>query len=1272
MIRSGRCRAGRPLACALRWALLLGVALPANAIAESPQIDARFRLQWPSESAKPHWVRVELTDPHQSDRPANIDQLQNHSQSPLATGAFEVTDDSRTLLFRPRGPIADGAVEFRVRASRDATLGIQVIDRSTARDADRCFESETGDDPTIIALKSVLSGETYTPSSDTTSSYDGPDWSLSRTDQDGLRINLDNHDLLYENAPGSELAVHFSGHSLTHLASQAGQLRATITRIDDDAVVASHRLDTEIDADGNFDNLLWQTNLPSTAGVYEIRCELKQPESRIWSKLRRQHEVSAIATQPLVVLPEVPASGGSDAREWREIALIRPSETNRQGLGQWLPSNTARLNPLAIPSPIETLGRGEHAGQGTSILVFGRPYETTLPTLVPGLPQQVTVRFPAGRSTRLRVEVIHPSGNLSPDFILTQEAAAIANQDWIEHTFVYYPSDGGTRIRLTNLASQADGMIESISVKAGPGRLADLDSQGSRPIEDRQRLAVYSLSDFDWDRKFAHDINTTALATRFDARTISLHQQMVAATRLADYLRSSGMNAVVIPAIAGSRAAYPTGMFHPSYATDRIDRVRLKLLMRLLERSSLRVFAGVETSTTLTDVETDVLTHPGLASGVSRKTSVGQSYNPFIQSVQSSLATLASELDEQLRPHDHYAGIAFLAVSNSHVAPPPTESVIDPVTLSRFARSSFAPGEIAKMTQATARAWVLADGRQPFEQWMSEELSACYERITEGVSGKTILCVTKADASADCLVPNDRLVVVRDLQRVPAGALPIQLRLDPPKRSGSKSSASKSASSSKQTASAEPSDRSDRSRGNSHVGFCISDAKVDTPASSAADDPYGATSQPTLRIRTCGDVTRILERSDPHCLMFDGSNGSTSINHELANLLRDWAELPIDGIADVHPPDPKAATAKLRFGRSGQYYYLAVMNLAPWQSDVTVQTSTALNWQRAGKKLFSTVHPDRSKPDSESDFQNEGLRTNIRLQPRGMIVLRSDATVSNVSVLDWFARVHGGKEPLDEIARQVTAIVDRLGGLADPPTYESLSNGGFESESSVGLAGWLHAQHPPGAVRIDDTESIEGEHSVRLTTDQSVGDRTWLVSEMIQPPRSGRLGVSLACRGELIEGGSTHRLRVSIEGTRAGEPIRKSIEIKVPHNGQWRPRQLVLEVEGVDPSSVDMLRLTIDSLSRGRVWVDDVRLHDWFPLSKERAELQGEAYVAVQGLQRGNLTPAARLIQNEWAQHLLANDEPAPAAVITTVKPEESSAGVAERIRNWLPTPLRF
>jgi hypothetical protein len=295
------------------------------------------------------------------------------------------------------------------------------------------------------------------------------------------------------------------------------------------------------------------------------------------------------------------------------------------------------------------------------------------------------------------------------------------------------------------------------------------------------------------------------------------------------------------------------------------------------------------------------------------------------------------------------------------------------------------------------------------------------------------------------------------------------------------------------------------------------------------------------------------------------------------------------------------------------------------------------------------------------------------------VALKSTSPAPGAAIKSWESHVAGGQPALDTIKKDVSAIVSRLGMLSDWSVYPALSNGGFEQSGGVGLVGWLHAQHPPDSVIVDSKESVEGSRSVLLTTDDRFASRTWLVSETFAPPESGRLAVSLACRGELSSSGSdnVHRLRVSIEGTQGGQPLREFAEFDVPRDGKWQARAVVLQLDSIERSAVQTLRLTIDSLSPGRVWIDDVRLHDWFPLDKERGELQSQAFLSVQGLQRGNLTPSARLLQNHWAKSLLtelASREP-PAVIDsspTRDKTDDEVPGVAQRIRDWLPRPLRF
>jgi hypothetical protein len=384
-------------------------------------------------------------------------------------------------------------------------------------------------------------------------------------------------------------------------------------------------------------------------------------------------------------------------------------------------------------------------------------------------------------------------------------------------------------------------------------------------------------------------------------------------------------------------------------------------------------------------------------------------------------------------------------------------------------------------------------------------------------------------------------------------------------------------------------------------------------------------------------------------------------------MLIGFSALPKSPLREIPGVDAAARTVRVRFARQDQELVLVLNNLAPWSSDVVLDLVSNLDWTEAGE-IDRETQQNRWKLDER--------RLNASLNPGGMIVLTATdpSTKSTQSpVRAWSSRVSGGSQAMTDIQDQVTAVVERIGALSDPDPYGHLSNGGFEKSGGVGIPGWMHTQHPPNAVRIDDQEAIAGSRSVALTNDQRSSSRAWLVSETITPPASGRLAVSLACRGELTNTDATHRLRASIEGIRGGQPFRHSNEFEIPRNGQWQPRKVVLEAAGVNSASVHSLRLTIDSLSAGRVWIDDVRLHDWFPTTSERDELQGEAFLAVQGLQRGNVTPAARLLHNYWAQYLINQKQSKKLApVLQTTQQQEEPQGMAERIKSWLPRPLRF
>ncbi|WP_146458388.1 hypothetical protein [Rubripirellula tenax] len=410
------------------------------------------------------------------------------------------------------------------------------------------------------------------------------------------------------------------------------------------------------------------------------------------------------------------------------------------------------------------------------------------------------------------------------------------------------------------------------------------------------------------------------------------------------------------------------------------------------------------------------------------------------------------------------------------------------------------------------------------------------------------------------------------------------------------------------------------------------------------------------------DAILVFDSIDPTVLMVELPIEYPLLLPRLENVLVGFESMPIHHSKSLDAADPSSQHIRLHVSTSvsESKSYVSVVSLAPWNNLIAIDSVPGQEWEVVSGDVSITRLPS-DPPD----------RIRMELPAGEVVVLRRDGLTS--PVLAWTAVPAGGPVVVEKIKQRITSIVERIGILGDPRAYDGLVNGSFEQSGGMGLVGWLHAQHPPQCVRVDEGEAVEGHQSVLLTTDATVSTRTWLVSETVTPPESGRLAVSMACRGELKPEGAVHRLRVSIEATQNGSPIRQSADVEIPCNGKWRARSIVLEADFIDPNRTESVRLTIDSLSGGRVWIDDIRLHDQFPLAKERAELQSQAFLAVQGLQRGNLTPSARLLQNHWARFLLVHppDEVTSQVNESGAKQPEST-GVAERVRSWLPRPLRF
>lgn len=437
-----------------------------------------------------------------------------------------------------------------------------------------------------------------------------------------------------------------------------------------------------------------------------------------------------------------------------------------------------------------------------------------------------------------------------------------------------------------------------------------------------------------------------------------------------------------------------------------------------------------------------------------------------------------------------------------------------------------------------------------------------------------------------------------------------------------------------------------------------------------------------LRCNQISRITQAVNELDASVLIVDSKLCVDQIDSELQNTAKIHLVHRSSSI-DVQQNAKSDRLITVRHLRNFNRQWITVGNQMPWA--VYVNLSVSNESSSSGLHSITPEHWRRTLPivnQFGEDYRNgEGWV----IPPNATVVL-DRATLQNADParLDWNISIVGGDSARKMIESKVTEVVERLGMSSQPERYDQLINGGFETTGDLGLVGWLHAQHPKECVVVDRDDAFEGLHSVRMTTENGTTSRTWMVSDTFRSPATKRLSVSMACRAKSRitspESADPAKVRVSIEGNQLGGLIRRSVEISIPTDEQWHQKWLLLEALDLGQNGKEGLRLTIDSLTAGEIWIDDVRLHNQFASRSERDELQNLAFLAVEGLQRGNLKPAARLLNNHWSNRLFGMNKKTKsdkkqvaenaAKEVEVSKPP--AAKVSDQRGSWLFERLRF
>ncbi|MCG8653881.1 MAG: hypothetical protein MI861_28840, partial [Pirellulales bacterium] len=1002
------------------WSVLIVVGVAASA----EDVDIQLQLSWSADQTKSARVRVDLIDVGQNLSPALISEVENHCEAEVSTGAWSLAEQSRSLLFHPPAGVSSGAARFRLRAPRHAKLRVR------GHDSD--------DQGHAVALEELLAGQpvgSANPVSDSSSGQIA--WSIQRVSGDPLRIRLEQPSVCLTTA--DELSFSVQVHQLVGQASQALELRYALYRVGYDRVVADQSWPITIDAVGNSAAVEVKEKAPVNPGVYEIRCWLRRPDDKLWRRLRRRQPPLQYVAKPILVLPDKASneSESDDSRSWKTVGEIRPWQVAVWSVSQWLPAGTNRLIPGTDPP--QDLEKDKHGGEDVSVIKPGGGFQATFPVMREGLPHRVTLRYPADRPMRLRVDVAGPRMLDNPDlsFLITNDHASIPSGDWASHTFVYFPRSKD-QIRLTNLDASHPVAFESVVVQAGPEHLARSNHLGGG-----RRLAAFQVMTMDWVETLTGEIGRSQVTKICQPETIALYRLWIASDRLRDYAVAGGMNAVVIPVVSGGRTWFPCDAFAPQRAGHPLDRQSLGVFLSLMDRSDLKVFLGVDVSVPLAGVEQLIAKtpEPFLRGLRTNSGTAGSRYNVLHPAVQNAMVQLVDQASRQTIGHACFAGMTLQVGQSGHFQSLVQEE-IDDSTLSLFAQSSSA--ESVSMVQL--REWVSKQGQAAFEEWKTKRTGQLYETLAGRLDGKPLLLQGSSrdglSIRATGVAPTSSFFTSRSFCRSPVGSLSERLRFQ-------------------QSLPVVPGSGVVKQAG---VVVNVCDlASTNLPKI------------PVIRDRTVGDISRVIGHLDPPMLVIQSPTITRGLSDDLAGLLNQFTTLPSTSLQDIQSVDPNPQVVQVRAGRRDGHLMVAMINQAPWPSQVDLDCSSEIKWRVAGENDSSSA--------ASSQLTTDRGRTRVTLPAHRMIVLESEAAASAASISAWTCRVAGGQPAIDAIKKKVSTIVARLGILSEMKSYPVLSNGGFEQSGDVGLVGWLHAQHPVGAVRIDRQESTEGKHSVLLTTD---------------------------------------------------------------------------------------------------------------------------------------------------------------------------------------------
>lgn len=1089
-----------------------------------------------------------------------------------------------------------------------------------------------------------------------------------------LTVEIPREHMIYESSERFQALLRLGSMSELSQASTAN-LSWRITPARDSNTLASGTQFVNLDAvEGTTGGIPVEFDVPSVDGVYDVHFQLTATtgglvESRtqfVVVDSRGENDVGSRSNnEPLLVDDFDPAT----TRFFRKIAIQGDADRVKRSFGK-----TLQISPHAVETSGDRV-KNLQPWQRSAWIAY------RLKIQEPRKAHRLVVQLPEDVGQQLGIAILQPNaaGQLMPTGIHTGvhlESATVATPRTgsghaIRHDLSFWPQDRETVLLLHSLDVGRPIEFGKIEVYEDATPLPR-SSESDRTHLRRHRWVAPLLHKPLLAELFGASETYDPQGRRSLEDWVTFHQ---AAGRLSGYLRSQGYPAVMLAVTADGSALYPSRLLAPTprYDTgtlqtsgqDPLRKDVVELLLRTFDRDGLLLVPQLQFSTPLPRLESQLADGGTSSTGIELIGRSGRSwreqhgsssghapyYNPLDPRVQQAVLAVVKEFVDRYQAHNALAGVALELNNRGFLHLPSLEWGYDDETISRFraATGVVIPNDRGKNRFANRFEYLTTQAAAAWTDWRCEQLSAFHLQLVGLITERlpdarvffdctNLLEADSVDASRGTIRRMDQLMRGKGLhferyQGIPQLTILRPVRLNFP--------GTINAGGGLDLANHDPT--VDALFQCSTRGTLIYQAPHEKAMPGIGEHldvrvPFDwILSQTTLPGR---EMRRYLAHSlaahDPLTIFYGGwmiPMGQEAASRDIRDVI---SALPAVRFHDINR---QSQPVVVRVAREGEQTHLYAVNDSAGEVKVELSLSCPPSTvcRRLGAKGIQL----------QSGRSGQGSLVSFQLPPYGVWA----ATFAEANLRVTETDVQLSPAMIRRLATTIDDFQKRMGRSSRsersrPPQVVQAS---FEAEAdgSRSLPGWDLSNERATSWTLDDQNPRSGQTALRLATDES--QPATLLSPTLPTHGHRYLTTALWMRSDR----DNADVKLTLQGELDGRPYSRTAQIQVGQTWQ----EYFFRVPNLPPRGLSNLRLRVDAVAGGRLWIDDVEIKTHHLTPENSWQLSKTLAAAKLALSDRRYADCQRLLDSYWGRYLLDEQQ-------VSLSKKDEPVKFSDRLRN--------